>query len=417
MVVRPEDLKITEEKKLPQTLEQEVNDRATEAKKEEKKELELKPEGDQTEQEQTNKNEKSSAMDRVNNFLLRFSNVPLSEKLFFVQNLGIMLKAGIALSISLKTLAKQTKNKKFAQIIKEVSSNVEKGVSFTESLRPHEKTFGTLFINMIESGEISGKLEEVLSQLYIQMKKNHELIAKVKGALTYPAVILVAMLGIGAFMMISVVPKITVMFKELDAELPLATKVIITVSDVLAKHGVIAAIIFIFVVLLIIRVYKTKSGKRFFHGILLKMPIFGPIVKKVNIAKFSRTTSSLLKTDIMIVKTFEITAGVLGNVYYRQALNEMSEKVQKGGSIYEIISSYEELFPPVVIQMISVGEETGELSYILEELAQFYEGEVDEIMNNLPSIIEPILILVLGSAVGLMAVAIMMPMYSIGSAI
>lgn len=409
MVVRPEDLKITEEKKLPQTLEQEVNDRA--------KELELKPEGDQTEQEQTNKNKKSSAMDRVNNFLLRFSNVPLSEKLFFVQNLGIMLKAGIALSISLKTLAKQTKNKKFAQIIKEVSSNVEKGVSFTESLRPHEKTFGTLFINMIESGEISGKLEEVLSQLYIQMKKNHELIAKVKGALTYPAVILVAMLGIGAFMMISVVPKITVMFKELDAELPLATKVIITVSDALAKHGVIAAIIFIFVVLLIIRVYKTKSGKRFFHSILLKMPIFGPIVKKVNIAKFSRTTSSLLKTDIMIVKTFEITAGVLGNVYYRQALNEMSEKVQKGGSIYEIISSYEELFPPVVIQMISVGEETGELSYILEELAQFYEGEVDEIMNNLPSIIEPILILVLGSAVGLMAVAIMMPMYSIGSAI
>jgi len=358
-----------------------------------------------------------SLMDKINDFLLRFSRIPLSEKLFFVQNLGIMLKAGISLSISLKTLSKQTSNKKFAKVIQDISNNVEKGVSFTESLKPHENVFGVLFINMIESGEISGKLEEVLSQLYIQLKKNHELISKVKGALTYPVVILIAMLGIGTFMMISIVPKITDMFRDLDAELPLATKIIISMCDALSQHGILAAIMLIFTVLLIVRIYKTNKGKYFFHNILLKMPIIGPIVKKVNIAKFSRTVSSLLKTDIMIVKTFEITAGVLGNVYYRQALNEMSEKVQKGGSIYEIISSYENLFPPVVIQMISVGEETGELAYILEELAQFYEGEVDEIMNSLPSIIEPILILVLGSAVGVMAVAIMMPMYSIGSAI
>ena len=343
---------------------------------------------------ETSSDKKMSLMDKINDFLLRFSRIPLSEKLFFVQNLGIMLKAGISLSISLKTLSKQTSNKKFAKVIQDISNNVEKGVSFTESLKPHENVFGVLFINMIESGEISGKLEEVLSQLYIQLKKNHELISKVKGALTYPVVILIAMLGIGTFMMISIVPKITDMFRDLDAELPLATKIVISMSDALSQHGILAAIILIFTVLLIVKIYKTNKGKYFFHNILLKMPIIGPIVKKVNIAKFSRTVSSLLKTDIMIVKTFEITAGVLGNVYYRQALNEMSEKVQKGGSIYEIISSYENLFPPVVIQMISVGEETGELAYILEELAQFYEGEVDEIMNNLPSIIEPILILV-----------------------
>ncbi len=361
--------------------------------------------------------EKKSFLKKTNDFLLRFSRIPLSEKLFFVQNLGIMLKAGIALSISLKTLSRQTDNKRFAKIIEDISANVEKGTSFTESLKPHENIFGVLFVNMIESGEVSGKLEDVLAQLYIQLKKNHELISKVKGALTYPLVILVAMIGIGTFMMVSIVPKITDMFRDLDAELPMATKMIIGLSDALVKHGILASVTLILIVLLLIQIYKTNKGKYFFHNILLKLPILGPIVKKINIAKFSRTVSSLLKTDIMIVKTFEITAGVLGNVYYRKALNEMSEKVQKGGSIYEIISNYQNLFPPVVVQMISVGEETGELAYILEELAQFYEGEVDEIMNSLPSIIEPILILVLGSAVGVMAVAIMMPMYSIGSAI
>ena len=152
------------------------------------------------------KAKKINIMSSINGALEKFSRIPISEKLFFVQNLGIMLKAGISLSVALKTLARQTNNKRFAKIIAEISKNVEKGVSFTESLKPHEKIFGQLFINMVESGEISGKLEEVLKRLHIQFKKNHELVAKVKGALTYPAVILLVMIGMGIFMMISVVP-------------------------------------------------------------------------------------------------------------------------------------------------------------------------------------------------------------------
>lgn len=362
------------------------------------------------------RNNNQSVIDMINNFLLRFSRVPLKEKLFFVQYLGIMLKAGISLSVALKTLARQTANKRFSGIIEEIAASVEKGTNFAESLNLHKKIFGELFINMIEAGEISGKLEDVLAQLYIQLKKQHELISKVKGALTYPAVIIIAMVGIGIFMMVAVVPKLTGMLQSFNAELPLATKILIAVSDFVVKNGLFVSIALAVFVFLFIKFLNTYKGKYYFQAIILKMPIISPIVKKINLARFSRTISSLLKSDIMIIKTFQITANVLGNLHYRQAVDEMSQKLKKGSQINEIVSAYPKLFPPVVSQIISVGEETGELDNILAELADFYEGEVDNIMDNLPSIIEPLLILILGCGVGAMAVAIVMPMYTLTSA-
>ena len=370
-----------------------------------------------TSTENVNPAEPQAGVNKINLFLQKLTSVPLAEKLFFIQHLGIMLKAGISLSTALKTLAKQTTNKRFARIIADISRNVEKGVSFTESLKPHEKIFGQLFINMIESGEISGKLEEVLKRLYLQFKKNHELLSKVKGALIYPIVILIAMSGIGTFIMIAVVPKITAMFKDFNAELPLATKLLIKFSDSLVANGLLYLVALIVVILTIVQLIKTKRGRYAFHGLLLKLPIFSPIIKKINLARFARTTSSLLKTDIMIIKSFQIAANVLGNVHYRQALMEMSDKIKKGGTINEVVANYPKLFPPVVAQMIAVGEDTGELDYILEELAEFYEGEIDQTMNNLPAIIEPILILALGLVVGGMAVAVIMPMYALTSVI
>ncbi len=357
------------------------------------------------------------AIGKINNFLLRFSRVPIKEKLFFVQHLGIMLKAGISLATALKTLAKQSENKLFAKILNDIKISVEKGVGFAESLRIHKKVFGELFINMIEAGEISGKLEDVLKQLFIQIKKQHELISKIKGALTYPAVIVLAMSGIGTFMMIVVVPKITSMFEELSAELPLPTKILIAISDTIVNHGLLSGLAFVLFVAIIIQTLRTRIGKYYFQLILLNAPIISPIIKKVNLARFARTISSLLKTDIMIIKTFQITASVLGNLHYRKALIAMGEKIKKGGTINEVITLYPKLFPPVVTQMVVIGEQTGELDNILQELAEFYEGEVDLIMNNLPSIIEPLLILLLGTGVGAMAVAIIMPMYSLTTAI
>lgn len=358
-----------------------------------------------------------STMDKINDYLLKFSRVPLKDKLFLVQHLGIMLKAGISLSSGLKTLSQQTKNKYLIKVLTDVSNSVEKGNNFADSLRPYSNVFGELFISMVEAGEMSGKLEEVLKQLYIQMKKEHTLISKVKGALTYPTVIIFAMLGIGSFMILFVVPKITDMFKDLNAELPIATKILIAVSNAIIHHGVISIIILFFVIITIIWTLKTTRGKYIFQSMLLKSPIIGGIVKKINLARFSRNISSLLKTDIMIIKSFQITANVVGNLHYRKALLDMSQKIKKGGKISDVIKSYPKLFTPIVAQMVAVGEDTGELDNILVELAEFYEEEIDQIMDNLPAIIEPLLLLVLGAGVGGIAVAILMPMYSLSSAI
>lgn len=357
--------------------------------------------------------EELSLWAKVNNFVLNLSSVPSDEKLFFVQHLGVMLRAGVSLATSLRTLAKQTKNKRFIGILGQIVTRVEQGSSFADSLRPHEKIFGELFINMVEAGEISGRLETVLVQLFVQMKKHHRMISKVKGAMTYPLVILFAMSGIGTFMMIFVVPKITDMLKSFNTELPLATKILIAVSGALVNNGLLVLLGVVVLVAAIVKILKTYRGKYLFQKALLKLPVFGEIIKKINLASFARTVSSLLKTDIMIIKTFQITASTLGNLHYREALNNAAEAIRKGVAINEIIATYPDLFPPLVIQMIAIGEQTGEVDEILGELAEFYEEEVDQIMDTLPSIIEPVLILVMGLGVAGVALAIITPMYSL----
>jgi len=359
----------------------------------------------------------NNILEKINLFLLKTGKIPLKEKLFFVRQLQVMLRAGISMLVAIKTLSTQTNNKLFEYILKDVAINVEKGNTLTKSLKVHEKYFGELFINMVESGEISGKLEEILGRLYTQMKKQYELTSKVKGALTYPAVIIFAMLGIGSFMMVFVVPKLTTIFKEYDTKLPILTRILISSSDFISENVILFTISVTLTIIIITKTLKKKKGLYMAQGVLLKLPIISPIIKKVNLANFARTVSSLLETDIMIIKTFQITANVITNLHYRKSLLEISEKIKEGSQIHEAIKKYPELFTPIITQMITIGEQTGELYNILEEIAAFYEDEVDKIMENLPAIIEPILILVLGVGVGLVAIALIMPMYSLTSSI
>ncbi len=347
----------------------------------------------------------------------RFTKVPIKEKLFFTQYLGVMLKSGISMSEALKTLSKQTNSKYFAKVLKNVAKKVEEGSSFSDSLRSYKKVFGELFVNMIEAGEISGKLEEVLTQLYIQIKKQSELRSKIKGAMIYPVVIIVGIIAVGSFLIVFILPELLGVFKEFDVQLPLPTRVVIAISDFISAHGIISGIVFIAMMVLLGFGMRTYKGKYFFQSIILKFPIISGIVKKINLATFARTTSALLATDVAIIKTFETTANVLGNLHYREAVQQMGDKIKKGSQINEVMVLYPKLFPPVVNQMILVGEDTGELDTILVELAEFYENEIDQIMDNLPAIIEPLLILVLGVAVAGIAAALLMPYYTLLTAI
>jgi type IV pilus assembly protein PilC len=299
------------------------------------------------------------------------------------------------------------------KILADVQDKVEKGKTLAESLQPYVKIFGELYINMMKAGETAGQLEQVLKQLTLQMKKDHHLVSKVRGALVYPVIVIAAMIIIMIIMFVFVIPQITAIFKEVEAELPLPTKILIGVSDFVLNNGILVSLSAIVLIGGFVRFIRSKKGKIIWHKFILKLPIISPILKKVSLARFSRTTSSLLKTDIPITENFLITAKVLGNTSYQILLNSAAEDLKRGVNIHTTLQSRTDLFPPIVIQMISVGEETGSLDNILEQLAIFYEEEVDQTMNNLTATLEPILMLLLGLGVGSIAVAVIMPMYSL----
>lgn len=342
-----------------------------------------------------------------------FHRIKPSEKIFFTQQLEIMVRTGFSLAQGLRTLAKQIENKRFKEITLNLSQQIEQGSTFAKSLNLYPAVFSEIYRSMIAAGESSGKLDEALKRLVIQMKKMYELKSKVKGAMIYPGIVLSAMLLIGTFMFIFVMPKIIDIYREADAKLPLPTRVVIAFTDFITQYGIFALIGLVVLLFVLFRFIKTKKGRRIYHQILLKLPIAKGIISKINIASFSRNLSSLLKTDIPIVETFLIVSRTQSNVLYQEQLEKAAYELKTGVAVTKILEKNPKLFPPVVTQIISVGEQTGTLDTTSEELAIFYEEELAQTFANLATIIEPVLMLILGLGVGVLAVAVVMPIYSL----
>ncbi len=357
-------------------------------------------------------------MGKIDYWLLYNTSVSLTQRIFFCENLRVMIKAGLSISEGLNTLALQSDSKMFRRVINTVREDVEAGRLLSQGMAKFPKIFNTIFISMVQIGEVSGTLDENLNELTQQMKKDYNLRSKVKGAMTYPLVILVAMLGITIALLVFVLPKLLDIFKEFgDVQLPLATRILIVVSDFVQARGVLVGIGLVILAIGFVAFARTKGGRAFLHRLILNSPVLGPIVKKVNLARFSRTFSGLLKTDIPVVQSLTVTAEVLGNVHYRQACLDAGEYIKKGETIARSLGAYNKLFPPLVVQMVSVGERSGNVDSLLADIAEFYEQQVDNVLNNLSSIIEPVLILLLGGMVGGIALAVMMPMYALTQAI
>jgi len=346
-------------------------------------------------------------------FFDRFAFVSLKEKMMFTRNMAVMVSSGLTVSRSLHNLGIQTKNKKFKKIISGVYDNLQSGKSMSEGLAQYPSVFSELFVNMVAVGEVSGNLEEVLNILALQLEKEHDLLSKVRGALIYPAVIVAAMVGIGILMLTYILPRITGVFKDMDVELPATTMFIISISDFLRNHAFISLGIIAVFIISIKMFASTKAGKRFFGLLVLYLPIVGNIVIKVNCARFARIYSSLLRSGVSVVNTLKIVSKTLGNVYYKDALAKALEEIQKGVELSRVLSKYPRIFPILVPQIIEVGEETGKTDVVLQRLAEFYEEEISQITKNLSSIIEPVLMLLIGGSVGFFAVAMLQPMYSV----
>ncbi|MEK7494695.1 MAG: type II secretion system F family protein, partial [Patescibacteria group bacterium] len=346
-------------------------------------------------------------------FLDHFQSVPLKEKMVFTRNLAVMVSSGLTISRAISNLSVQTRNRTFQKILKSVYEDIQGGKSLSEGLARYPAVFSELFTNMISVGEISGNLEDVLDILATQLEKENDLLSKVRGALIYPLVIVVAMIGIGLLMLLYILPKITSVFQDMDVELPATTQFIIGMSDALRQHPIFS-FAFAFIVIVGGKVFaSTPIGKRILAFIYIRLPIVGNIVIKVNCARFARIYSSLLKSGISVVTALTIVSKTLGNVHYREALQEAISEIQKGVELSKVIGRYPKLFPILVPQIIEVGEETGKTEMVLQRLAEFYEEEVSQITKNMSSIIEPILMLFIGGGVGFFAVAMLQPMYSV----
>ena len=339
-------------------------------------------------------------------------SVSIVDRMFFARNLGVMIRAGLPLTRALDALGEETTNPKFRKVIAEVNASVVKGMSFADALRVHPKVFNTLFVNMVEVGETTGKLTLILKLLANQMKKDYDLKKRVRGAMIYPALI-VSVLGlVGTFMMLYIIPTLSATIKELGTELPLSTKIVIGVSDFIAAYALwvfagIAAMAFLFW-----RVFlKTPWGKELFDRAVLRVPIFGKLIQQYNTARFSRTLSYLSTSGVSIVRALEITSSVLGNVQFRDAVKDAAVEIQKGKQLHEILVKYTRIFPPTVIHMLKVGEETGKIANMLLRLALFFEEDVENTTKNLSTIIEPVLMVIIGAIVGFFAVSMLQPIY------
>jgi type IV pilus assembly protein PilC len=344
--------------------------------------------------------------------------ISAAQKIFFIDNLRIILKAGISLVEALRILALQVANPRFQKIITGVKNEIEKGQSLSETLAHYPKILPPIYIKMVNAGEVSGKLEESLLEIVNQMKKNYELNSKIRGAMIYPAVILVAVIGVGIEMIVFVLPKLLDVFKEANLALPLSTRILIFISDFLRRSGWLVLIILTAVAILVAVLYKRQPKfKLFCHGIELRLPIIGQIIKQINLARLALTLNSLLKSGVPIVASFEITANVVGNTLYQEALIKASQKIKGGETIAENLEKYPRLFPPLVTQMILIGDKTGTVETVLKNLSDYYEAEADRIIKNLSTIIEPLLIIFLGLVVGALAVSIISPIYSLNQGV
>ena len=353
-------------------------------------------------------------MDKINAIL---SRIDLREKILFSRNLATMIQAGLPLSRALQIFLKQTQNPKFREVLRSIIDDINKGTSLSDALAKYEDVFPQVFISMVRAGEESGGLVEALNTVGGQMEKTYTLKKKVKGAMIYPAVVLTVMIAVGVLMMIYVVPGLSASFKEAGIELPLLTKIIVGISDYLQNEIILTLLYLIAFIGAFWYYAKTPFGSRSIDWAAVRVPVFGELIKQFNTALITRTLSSLISAGVDIVHVLDITHDVVGNGYYKDTLDTAKENVQKGVPLSRVFIDNSEIYPVMVGDMMEVGEETGQLSDMLLKIALFYEDEVDQATENMSKLIEPLLMVVIAMFVGVFAIGMITPMYTLMTSI
>ena len=330
----------------------------------------------------------------------------------FTRQFSTMIDAGLPLVQCLNILAAQSESQNLRGVTADVARNVEEGSTLAEALRKHPRTFDDLFTNMVEVGEAGGILDVVFQRLAAYIEKTAALKRKVKGALVYPASILAVAVLVIVFMLTFVIPTFAAMFRDMGAELPMPTRIVIWLSDFVRSYILLLIAGFVGCVFAVRSYYRTDNGKSVIDALLLRIPIFGPLIRKVAVARFTRTLGTLVSSGVPILEGLRITATTAGNKIIEQAVLQCRVSVAEGKTVAEPLKS-SGVFAPMVTQMISVGEQTGALDNMLGKIADFYDDEVNTAVNTLMSLLEPIMIVILGGIVGGLVVAMYLPIFKL----
>lgn len=345
-----------------------------------------------------------------------YDRVTDKELVVFFRQLSILVEARVPILTSLTAISEQTNNKYFIKILKEIIADIENGMPLSDALAKHKNIFSVLSINIIKAGETSGNLKKSIDYVANNIEKNYILSNQVKSAMIYPSIILVVFFVIGFVVVSFILPKLTAIIKDMKADIPWYTAVVIAVGDFMSKYWWAVGIVIIGFAGGIWYYIKTEEGKREWDQIKIKIPIVGPLFRNVYITRFAENFSVLLAGGIPIIRALTITSSVINNVVYEALFKRAAEEVKVGGNISNVLGK-SPLIPPVVSHMIKIGEDSGQIDTVLNHIAKFYEQETELMTKNLSQLIEPVLMIIIGIGVGFMSFAILMPIYNIAGQI
>ena len=348
-------------------------------------------------------------------FSLKRNKVALKEKIIFSRQLAVMTKAGLSIIKALESLGRQTDNKYFKEVVRDLIEQVKGGTVLSKAMTRHPKVFADIYTAVVRAGEQTGQLSEVLLNLADQQEKEADLISKVKGAMIYPAVIFCLLIAVLILIVVFVIPSLQSIFTESGATLPILTRLLLGLSKAIRGYYWIIIPALVGVYFLLKLWVATKAGGEIYDKLKFSLPIFGGLTKKVYMARFARTMAMLIKASLPILESLEIIRKTISNVHYNRAFERIQREVESGKTM-SVSVSREPLFPPMVAQLISLGEESGSMESVLLDVANFYDKEVDVMSKNLTTLLEPIMLIVMGVGIGFVVASVLGPIYSLVNA-
>jgi len=337
------------------------------------------------------------------------------ELAIFTRQFATMINAGLALMDCLDTLKQQVSKPGFRTVLNDIMEDIEGGITLADALARQKKSFTDLYVNMVAAGEAGGALDTILLRLASYLEKSAEIIRKIRGAMIYPAMILIVAAGAITILLVFVIPDFAKMYEGMGASLPMLTQMILNLSYILRKYFLVVLAVIIVAIILIRLYYRSKNGRLVIDQLMLKLPIMGDLIQKTALARFSRTLATLLASGVNILDALEITAKTSGNKVVENAIMKARSSIKEGETIAAPLSQEKRVFPPMVVQMVSIGEATGGIDEMLNKVADFYEGEVDTAVENLMAALEPIIVVFLGVVVGVIVVAMYLPIFKLAS--